>query len=78
MPRTRSGRRDDTWAVLPRTVLLLCIVATLGTSPAAEAKTRVWHSHVPACVAKQGARCQALIRNWRPGVTRLVVLKEMR
>ena len=59
------------------TALLMALVVLVAATPGAEAKKHRRVSHVPACAAMPGAPCQALIRNWRPSVTRLVVLKEM-
>jgi hypothetical protein len=39
-------------------VLLLTVVVTFTAAPSAEAKKRVKHSHVLACVALVGAPCQ--------------------
>ncbi|MEA2408020.1 MAG: hypothetical protein QOE69_2139 [Thermoleophilaceae bacterium] len=59
--------------------LLLTVVATFAAAPAAEAKKRVRHSHVPACAAWVGALCSERFYNWRPGaVACLAPPKEIR
>jgi hypothetical protein len=57
--------------------LLLAVLVLATAAPAAEGRNHVSTSHVPACAAMVGAPCQALLRNWRPGVARLVLLKGM-
>jgi len=56
--------------------LLLSIVVVLAVAPGAEAKRRVKHSHVPACVALVGAPCQAY-RNALERFSFWAQLKEM-